>query len=52
MENKDLIEAVVKLGQDSGAICICDDPTPAQLRTHFLSLLLYAAFFLAPFILG
>jgi len=52
MEHKRLIEVALKMGQDSGLVTICDEPTPVQIRSHFLSLLLFAAFFLAPYLLG
>ena len=51
MEQKQFVQVVLKVGMDRGIVAICQDPTPAQVRTHFLNLFLYAAFFLAPFVL-
>jgi hypothetical protein len=38
--SKDLLEELVKLGEESGTIAIADDPTPSQMRQHFLTLTL------------
>jgi len=52
MEHDQLLEVVLKVGQETGMVTVCDEPTVAQRRTHMLSLLLFAAFFLVPFLLG
>jgi len=36
--SKDLLKELVRLGEETGTITITDDPTPAQLRSHFLNL--------------
>ncbi len=51
MEPKQFIEIALNVGKERGMVAFCDDPTPAQVRAHFLNLFLYAAFFLAPFVL-
>jgi hypothetical protein len=48
----DILETLVKLGEETGMVALVANPSPTQIREHFVHLFQYIVVILAPLLGG